>query len=479
MSSIKRNFAYNSVLTVSNYIINLVIFPYCARVLGVERLGTVNFAQNIVQYFLFIAMMGITHVGVREIAKQTNQNDRNSCFSSMLGLNFIYTAISLAIYIPLIFLIDRFVEIQTLFFLGGLQILFTTFTVEWFFRGIEDFRYITIRTVIIKVLYVISVFIFVHGADDYIAFFLLTVLMTITNAVINYVYARKKVRFSWKLVNFHVYLKSTLSLGAYSILTSMYTTFNVAFLGLVWDDIQVGYYTTALKLYTIILGFYSAFTTVMLPKMTSLSGSEDRDSFNNLIHKSFELLYTIAIPMVFALFVLAPELITLLAGNSYAPASNMSRIVVPMLFVVGVAQVLSFQILIPKGFDKLTLYASIIGAIVGVTANLLFTTRFAALGTCVVVAITETSVTGYYLFVSIRKGLVDIEFRLFLRHLFASLPYIVLCMLPKIMFANNYIYVLGLSFVLCAAYFIVSQMYILKNDLILSFVSKLDFRNLK
>ena len=82
MSSIKKNFAYNSFLMVSNYIINLVLFPYCTRMLGVERFGTVNFAQNIVQYFIFFAMMGITHIGVREIAKQVNQSDRNKCFSS-------------------------------------------------------------------------------------------------------------------------------------------------------------------------------------------------------------------------------------------------------------------------------------------------------------------------------------------------------------------------------------------------------------
>ena len=115
--SIKKNFAYNSFLMVSNYIINLILFPFCARVLGVERFGTINFTQNIVQYFMFIAMMGITHVGVREIAKQTNKQDLNKCYSSMLGLNLLYTVFSLAIFVPLIFLVDRLAEIKILFFL--------------------------------------------------------------------------------------------------------------------------------------------------------------------------------------------------------------------------------------------------------------------------------------------------------------------------------------------------------------------------
>ena len=103
MSTIKKNFAYNSFLTVSSHLINLVLFPYCARVLGVERFGTVNFAQNIVQYFLFIAAMGITHIGVREIAKQTDWSNLNQCYSSILSLNILFTLLALIVYIPLIF----------------------------------------------------------------------------------------------------------------------------------------------------------------------------------------------------------------------------------------------------------------------------------------------------------------------------------------------------------------------------------------
>ena len=144
MASIKSNFIYNSFLMVSNYLINLILFPYCARVLGVERFGTINFAQNIIQYFLFIAMMGITHIGVREIAKQSSTEDRNSTFSSLFALNLIYTLIALAIYLPLVFFVDRFWDQKSLFLLGSLQILFTTFTIEWYFRGTEDFRYITL-----------------------------------------------------------------------------------------------------------------------------------------------------------------------------------------------------------------------------------------------------------------------------------------------------------------------------------------------
>lgn len=471
MTSVKKNFAYSSFLTVSNYIINLIIFPYCARVLGVEKFGAINFTQNIVQYFLFIAMMGITHIGVREIAKQTTREGLNKCYSSMLALNSCYTFISLIIYIPLILLVKRFFETQTLFFLGGLQILFTQFTVEWFFRGIEDFQFITIRNIFVKVLYVVNVFIFVKNPDDYVIFFMLTVLMTIATALINFIYAQKKVRFSIRDVNIREYLKSTLSLGAYSILTSMYTTFNVAFLGFVYNDIQVGYYTTALKLYTIILGFYSAFTSVMLPRMTSLIGLGDDKTYQSFITKSFQLLLTITLPLTIILFILAPEIIMLLAGKQYIASIGMSRIVIPLLFVVGIAQILSFQVLLPKGYDKITLYASVIGATVGVISNLIFTVKFAAIGTCITIVITEISVTTFYLFITLRKRLISLNSKLFFKHLLLTIPYVPLCAIPQLLFSKSIILISIVSLLLCLIYFILSQIYILKNDLVVNTIA--------
>lgn len=459
---------------VSNYLINLVLFPYCTRMLGVERFGTINFAQNIVQYFIFFAMMGITHIGVREIAKQTNQDDRNKCYSSLLGLNLLYTVVALLIYLPLIFIVNRFSELKELFLLGGLQILFNTFTIEWFFRGTEDFRYITIRNVILKILYVILVFLFVRKPEDYILFFALTVVMTIFNAVINYTYAKKKVHFSWREINLRKYFKSSFSLGTYSILTSMYTTLNVIFLGFYWDDIQVGYYTTALKLYTIVLGFYSAFTSVMMPRMTALLGHGDNDSFNGLINKSIELLFTIAVPMVFVLMILSPEIIVFIAGPEYYPAVIMSRIVVPLLLVVGIAQILSFQILLPKGFDKYTLYASIIGAIIGISANLIFTSKYAAVGTCITVVVTEVCVTLYYLFVCLKFRLIKYSnLTMLKRHIIVSLPYLLLCYIPKLILGSSILGVLTISLILSAFYFVYSQVYILKNEMVLNTYKKL------
>lgn len=475
MGSIRKNFAYNTFLTVSERFINLLLFPYCARILGVERFGTVSYVQTIAQYFGFFAIMGVITVGAREIAKQRDKAGLNECFSSMIMLSVIFTVLTLAVYFPLIFLVDKFENYKELYFLGGLQILFSSFSIEWFYRGIENFKYITIRSLIVKVVYVILVFIFVRSSSDYVSFWALTVLMVVVNAIVNFVYARKFVSFTLKGLHLDKYLKSTLSLGAYSILTSMYTTFNIAYLGYVWDDTQVGLYTTAIKMYIIILGIYSAFTGVMLPRMSSVVENKDSEQFENLISKSLELLYIISIPMVFFLFAMAPEIIYVLAGTEYMPAVLLSRIVVPMLFVVGFAQVLSFQIIIPKGFDSITFKASILGAVLGLLLNLWLTTQYSAVGTCITVAVTEIVVTAYYYYVVKKNKMVNFDGRCFLKYLIFSVPFLFICILTK-MFVNNMVLGLVLASFGCIVYFVISQLYFIKNEQFLIMAGHLGYK---
>ena len=266
--SIKKNFAYKSVLTLSTYLINFITIPYVARVLGVERIGLVNFVDNTVNYFLLFASMGVGLLGVREIAAvKEDKKRRDQVYSSVLALNLLFTLVSLGIYLLCVVTIPKLCQYDELFYIGTAKILFTVFLVEWFFTGVENFRYITLRSILIKVLYIISVFLFVRDTSDYRLYFILTVGVVVLNALINQLYIREFVRVRWNNIQLFKYLKQNVTLGIYTLMTSMYLTFNVMYLGLVSNNTEVGYYTTAFKLYSVVLGFFTAFTNVMLPRI--------------------------------------------------------------------------------------------------------------------------------------------------------------------------------------------------------------------
>lgn len=428
-SSIKKNFAYKSVLTLSTYLINFITFPYVARVLGVERIGLVNFVDNTVNYFLLFATMGIGLLGVREIAAvKEDKKRRDQVYSSVLALNLLFTLVSLGIYLLCVVTIPKLCQYDELFYIGTAKILFTVFLVEWFFTGVENFRYITLRSILIKVLYIISVFLFVRDTSDYRLYFILTVGVVVLNALINQLYIREFVRVRWNNIQLFKYLKQNVTLGIYTLMTSMYLTFNVMYLGLVSNNTEVGYYTTAFKLYSVVLGFFTAFTNVMLPRMSSLLANGEKDRFQELVNRSFSVMSTCCIPLILCSMIMAPQIVYILSGPGYEGAILPMRIIMPATFAVGVAQVLAIQVLMPMKKDKVLLVASIIGAFVSLLINLLVVPSVKSVGSAVVLLCSEMGVTGMYVWYVLSQELILIPIKAIGKNVLFSLPSVVICL---------------------------------------------------
>ncbi|WP_300886833.1 oligosaccharide flippase family protein [uncultured Alistipes sp.] len=427
--SIKENFAYKSVLTLSTYLIAFVTFPYVSRVLGVERVGLVNFADNTIGYFLLFATMGVNILGVREIAAVKEDPERRArVFSNILGLNLMFTAVTLAVFLALVAAVPKLHQHAGLFYIGTAKILFSAFLVEWFFTGIEQFRYITLRSIAVKVLYVASVFLFVRRPEDYRLYFILTVGVVVVNALVNTAYVRRYVRIRRRDLSGTNYVRRNLLLGVYSIMSAMYLTFNVMFLGFVADDTQVGYYTTAFKLYTVILGFFTAFTNVMLPRMSTLLAGGEQERFHALIDRSFRAMCLFSIPMIVCSIILAPQIIHLLAGPGYEGAILPMRLIMPAVLPVGIAQVLAIQVLMPMKRDRALLTASILGAAVSLAINIALVPRMQSIGTALVLLGAETTVTTAYVTYTLRHGLTRLPFDAIGRNLLISLAPAAVCL---------------------------------------------------
>ena len=452
---------------------SFITFPYVSRVLGVERLGLVNFVDNTVNYFLLFATLGVGLLGVREIAGAKSDMERQSkIFSNILGMNLLFTILTLTAYVAAIFLVPRFHQSSELFFIGTAKILFTAFLVEWFFTGIENFKYITIRSLLVKLLYVLAVFIFVKTRDDYKLYFILTVGVVVVNATINMVYVRKFVSISFADLFMGKYIKQNMVLGIYTIMTSMYITFNVMFLGLVSNDTEVGYYTTAFKLYSVILGFFTAFTNVMLPRMSFLLANGEKERFNEMIAKSFSAMSTFIIPLVLCSIIMAPQIIYVLSGPGYEGAILPMRIIMPAAIFVGIAQVLAVQVIMPMKHDKVLLLASLIGATVSLIINICVVSQLQSVGSAIVLLSAEMVVTvTYIIYYALKVRIFNFPISKIVHSILLSSPCCIICFLCASYIERPYVSLLCsiiLScFVLCFFY---------RKD-ILKILNKIKFNN--
>lgn len=466
MTSLKKNVLYSSVLTVSSYIFPILTFPYVTRILGVNSIGICNFVDSIVQYFIYFSMMGITTIGIREIARtKGNPLELSRVYSSLLFLNLVTTVIAIFLLLSLTLFVPYLQVYKYLFYIGAAKVLANTLLVEWLFKGLEDFKYITARTIAVRSLYVLSIFIFIRNADDYFLYFFLTSLMVVVNALINLQYSRKFVRISFKNIAFTPYLKSFVILGVYNLLTSMYTTFNVAYLGFISNTIQVGYYTTATKLYAIIMSFFTAFTGVMMPRMSVLLSEGKYDEFKKLTSKSVEALFAFAIPLIVISECCAPQIIQIIAGDGYEGAILPMRIVMPLMLIIGYEQILVLQILSPMNKDSAILRNSILGAIVAIVFNIVLVPLFASKGTAVVWIMSELAVmfsANFYVhkYVGYKIPLMPL-----LKRLVLTTPIMVVAYFTSVLMSNTYVslvIVVVVVFMGCS----ILELFILKNDLI-------------
>lgn len=468
---VKKNFVWSSVLTASGYLFPLITFPYVSRVLGVAGIGRYQFACSIISYFNIIAMMGIATIGIREIAKAKGERGQLSqAFSSLITLNLLSTSIAVFLLIICLCVVSSFHEVKGMLLLGIANIFCNTFVIEWLFKGLEDFRYITIRGLLIRSVYVGCVLIFVRDADDCIIYFLLTTLVVVANSIINIIYSRKYVDFSYKKIHIKPYIKPFLILGIYQILTAMYLSFNVIFLGSKCGDIEVGYYSTATKLYGLIMSFFTAFAGVMLPRMSSLIEYGEKEEFGRLSSKSIDFLLLFSIPIIVITEVYAPVIINLMAGPGYEGAILPMRIVMPLMLIIGYEQIVVIQMLTPLRKDNAILINSVVGASIALLLNFTIVPKYGCVGSAIVWCCSELSVL-----LSAQKYIQRYsDFKIPFTKIFASLivvfPSVLLCL-----FVNNYIdsqflqILIGSTIVI--VYFFLTEMYILKNELLLNNVN--------
>ena len=232
--SLKGNFIYSSILTVSTYLFPLVVYPYVSRTLGLSNIGIVNFVDNLVNYFVLISMMGITTVGVREIAAVRNNKAKlSSTFMSLLLLTAIATSIAIVILLLAMYVLPTLEPYRDLLYVGIVKLIFNLFIMEWFFMGMEDFKYITNRTLLLRCLYVLCIFIFVKQASDYKIYYVISVATVVLNALVNVWYSRRFVRFTFDNIDLRPFYQAFLIMGIYVLLTNVYTSLNPVWLGFV------------------------------------------------------------------------------------------------------------------------------------------------------------------------------------------------------------------------------------------------------
>ena len=393
IKSVKKNFFYNFSLNIVNMLFPLITIPYVFQKLGAENLGKYNFAISFSQWFLVLAAFGTATYGVREIAKyRDDQKKLDKTFTEIFILNFIATIISFLVFLIIIFLSPKTNSEIELFIVVSLSILLNIFCIDWFYMGLENFKLITIRTLIIKTLSLIGIFLLIDEKNDYVIYAFIMVIAIGLSNIVNFIYSFKFVRLRIKETQIKNHLRPSAIFFFSSVIVSIYTIFDYVLLGFFSTHSDVAFYTITKQLYYIALSVTLSVSTVLLPKLTNLA-ENDFKTYEILLKKSLDYIYLFSIPAMVGLIVLSTDLLWLIGGVELQAASISLVILAILVFVVSLGSWQYNQLLIPLGHEKMGLKVQLLMALISLTFNLILIPIYGYIGASISLVIAEASGT--------------------------------------------------------------------------------------
>ena len=402
--SVKYNFIMNFILTASQFIFSLITFPYVSRVLLAVGNGKISFAASVANYFMMVASLGVPTYGVRACAQVRDDKKKLSkTVQEIFTINFIMTVLVCITYFICIFTVPKFQAEKGLFLINGLSIVLNFFGMNWVYQALEQYDYITIRSLFFKFVSIVLMFLFVHEPGDYIKYAAITVLAGVGSNILNFIRLHRFIEFRWeKNYNLKRHLKPILILFAQSLAVSIYTNLDTVMLGFLKTDQDVGYYNAAVKIKSILLSLVTSLGNVLLPRMSYYARRNAMELFKSTMAKALNFTVMLSIPLSVYFILFANESIRFLAGDGYMGAILAMQIITIAVIPNGLTGVIGVQVLTALEKEKYVLYSVIIGAIVDFSLNMFFIPLYGAAGAALATTIAEFTVLAVQLMVTKR-----------------------------------------------------------------------------
>lgn len=387
--SLKKNTFFNIIKTCSSILFPLITFPYVSRVLLPDNVGKVNFAVSFVNYFALIASLGVQTYAIRECAAVNSDKKKlNNISSQIFSINLCMTVIAyISLLVTLIFArkLDAY---RTLIVIQSSTILFTTLGADWLNSAMEDFKFITIRTISFQLISLIAMFALVHKPNDYVKYAIINVVSSSGANIANMWYRKRYCDVKFTL---HIdWKRHMIPISLLFVMTLSQTIFHnadITMLGLMWDDYQVGLYSTAHKLTNLVSTVVQSVILVVMPRLSYYFARDDWDNANKLLRKLLLLNIGLGFPCVTGVIMLAKDIVWIVGGDEFAGAASVIQILIlGFMFTLVGGSFLGNAILIPTKNEKYYMIVCCVTAIANVIFNAVLIPFLAAIGAAIATA---------------------------------------------------------------------------------------------
>lgn len=388
--SLASNVIYAFLLQIANIVFPLLTIPYVSKILGANNLGKVDFSTSIINWVIVFATCGITTYAVREVAKSRNNKEKlEKLFNELFLFKIISSIIVSIVYFGAIFFIDKTKTELILFLTQGIIILLNIFQFDWFFQGIENYKFITIRSLLLKIISFILMFIIIKDSNDYVKYAIVLICATHLGNLLNFFEVKKNIKISFRNIDIKKHIPKIKIFFLSTLIISMYNTFDSIILGFAASDYDVALFARCKVFLSAAMVAALALSNAIMPRLNNYFET-DKEKYNSFLKFSVNLVFIITIPMMAGAIILSKDAMFLFGGNEFIKATIPFIIISPLIVLLPLSTWIYQQIIIAHSFEKKYLKHQIIMALLSVVLNLLLVFKLSYIGTAITYLIVET-----------------------------------------------------------------------------------------
>ncbi len=409
---LKPNFIYNFISQILTLVVPLITAPYLARVLHEEGNGQISFCGSIITFFVLFANLGLSIYGQREIAKCFSREEKQKVFWEIVLLRICLTTLSLLVFFIVFFTIGYGETYNQIILLLSIQILSCAFDVQFLFQGEEDFKTIAIRSIVLRTVCLICIFVFVRTENDtWIYALCLSASMLFSNIIL-WPRAIKKVGFArLSSLELKKHLLPTFLIFLPTLAATIYAVFDKTMIGLLSanPDYNNGCYEQAYKLNSVTLLIVTIIAPVLMARNSTDFKNGNIDNIKSHLSKACKYVWLFSLPMIAGMAALSKNLSNWFLGDGYYEVPLLLVIMSVRYVFSGFSEIFGTQLFIPIGKEKYTTIATFIAAFLNITLNFFMIPVWGCVGASIATAISEFVVCFIMFCFSLKTGFINLK----------------------------------------------------------------------
>ncbi|WP_215191797.1 lipopolysaccharide biosynthesis protein [Exiguobacterium sp. s7] len=399
-----RNVLFSLINQIILVLVPFITFPYLSRILGPEYYGKLNYLTNISLMFGIIYASGSYAFSVRTYSNALkDEKEARNVKKDLFVFNFLTACLGFMGSVVFLNLSTEFSQQEI--FLASLTIITVALSSLWIIVGDENFKFITIRNLITKIVSLVGIILLIREPENYYYYFIINILIDFALFVLTFRILNlgnfKKISYE-KVIMYFRYSSTTLQ---NVLISSLGNQTNIIILNMLLTFSAISFFTVATKIPLMIITIINGFLLANSPRMYKMISEEDYKGIFKIIKLNLKFILFISLPVIIVVQFESEEILEIIAGSEYIIAAEYLRYSIYLLLLVPVTAVL-YQIVYSAKLELESRRIIIEALIISIVCNYIFISWLGIMGAILTSLVLELYKLIRYLIIISKKSLL-------------------------------------------------------------------------